>query len=152
MRSDRLRKENNDGGIVLSPQRRSFNSGCYVPVAREPRPNNQTGGGGNRPHSPLGGGKQDPNHIGGGVREIPTNTRRIGSGRIRRDSWDFGGGDKQQDGDNEYGFRGQQQRDGGGQENRRSFGRDFDMGGGKEKRNGRYGGRRIGELRWQYCL
>ena len=42
---DRLRKEQ-DGGIVLSPQRRSFNSGCFVPVRETTRSN--------RTHSPHG--------------------------------------------------------------------------------------------------
>ncbi|KRT79399.1 hypothetical protein AMK59_7734, partial [Oryctes borbonicus] len=68
---DRIRKEHD--GIVLSPQRRSFNSGCYVPV-REP-------GRSNRSHSPLGKGEA-PSHI--GHREISQgpSSRRIGSGRI----------------------------------------------------------------------
>lgn len=50
---DRIRKEHD--GIVLSPQRRSFNSGCYVPVREPPRSN--------RSHSPLGKG-ETPSHIG----------------------------------------------------------------------------------------
>lgn len=53
---ERIRKEND--GIVLSPQRRSFNSGCFVPTSRaEPVTRN------NRPHSPLGP-KNDSAHIG----------------------------------------------------------------------------------------
>lgn len=53
---ERIRKEND--GIVLSPQRRSFNSGCFVPASRaEPAPRS------NRPHSPLGS-KNEPAHIG----------------------------------------------------------------------------------------
>jgi hypothetical protein len=130
---ERIRKEND--GIVLSPQRRSFNSGCCVP-GREPRSN------ANRPHSPLG--KNDASaHLGGGGREIPT-SRRIGSGRILRDSWDFG--EKQEAGADDYNFRPQQRND---NADRRSFGRDFDVGRDKEKerRNGsRFSDRRrIGE-------
>ncbi|XP_068901201.1 eukaryotic translation initiation factor 4E transporter-like isoform X2 [Tenebrio molitor] len=132
---ERIRKEND--GIVLSPQRRSFNSGCCVP-GREPRSN------ANRPHSPLG--KNDASaHLGGGGREIPT-SRRIGSGRILRDSWDFG--EKQEAGADDYNFRPQQRND---NADRRSFGRDFDVGRDKEKerRNGsRFSDRRrIGESR-----
>lgn len=50
---ERLRKEND--GIVLSPQRRSFNSGCFVPVRETGRSN--------RSHSPLNG-KNEPSHVG----------------------------------------------------------------------------------------
>ncbi|KAH1011176.1 hypothetical protein HUJ04_000599 [Dendroctonus ponderosae] len=63
---ERIRKEND--GIVLSPQRRSFNSGCFVPANKEP----------------LGGKTEPPSHL-IGVRDIPSTTRRIGSGRIMRD-------------------------------------------------------------------
>lgn len=49
---ERIRKEGD--GIVLSPQRRSFNSGCFVPVREPQRPA--------RAHSPLG--KNEPAHIG----------------------------------------------------------------------------------------
>lgn len=77
---------------MLSPQRRSFNTGCFVPVREQPPAHNGAGGGrqsgaGPRAHSPMGG-KGDNAHIGG--REVPPNVnRRIGSGRILRDSWDF---------------------------------------------------------------
>ncbi|KYB27081.1 eukaryotic translation initiation factor 4E transporter isoform X5 [Tribolium castaneum] len=115
---ERIRKEND--GIVLSPQRRSFNSGCSIP-GRETRTNNT-----NRPHSPLG---KNESHL-SGVREIQTNSRRIGSGRILRDSWDFG---EKQENETEYNFRPQQRSE---NQERRSFGRDFDVGRDKEKRNG----------------
>ncbi|KAL0129049.1 hypothetical protein PUN28_004031 [Cardiocondyla obscurior] len=66
---DRIRKEQD--GIVLSPQRRSFNSGCFVNVNQPPS---------RRPESPIG--KTEVSH-----REP---VRRIGSGRIlTRDIWDF---------------------------------------------------------------
>ncbi|XP_024222140.1 eukaryotic translation initiation factor 4E transporter-like isoform X10 [Bombus vosnesenskii] len=66
---ERIRKEQD--GIVLSPQRRSFNSGCFVNVNQ---PSNR------RPESPIG--KTEVSH-----REP---VRRIGSGRIlTRDIWDF---------------------------------------------------------------
>ncbi|KAJ8936844.1 hypothetical protein NQ314_012160 [Rhamnusium bicolor] len=138
---ERIRKEND--GIVLSPQRRSFNSGCFVPVRDTTRTN--------RPHSPLGG-KNESSHI--GVREIQTGTRRIGSGRILRDSWDFN--EKSESGDNDYGFRGQQRNnDREDKYERRSFGRDFDINRDREnnnkdnRRNGRYDRRRISENREQ---
>lgn len=51
---ERIRKEND--GIVLSPQRRSFKSGCFV-LAR------CDAAGNNRPHSPLGG-KNETSDIG----------------------------------------------------------------------------------------
>ncbi|KAL3270522.1 hypothetical protein HHI36_021061 [Cryptolaemus montrouzieri] len=126
---ERLRKEND--GIVLSPQRRSFNSGCFVPMREQP----QVRTGGPRPHSPMGGGggggKGDNQHI--NVREIQTGgNRRIGSGRILRDAWDFN--EKTDGGENDY-YRS-------GQEDRRSFRRDFDPKD-KDRRNsgGRYGRR-----------
>lgn len=59
---ERVRKEQD--GIVLSPQRRSFNSGCFVTVA----PNTVS-----RPSEPV---KDGP-------------VRRIGSGRIINRDWDF---------------------------------------------------------------
>ncbi|XP_026288809.1 eukaryotic translation initiation factor 4E transporter isoform X3 [Frankliniella occidentalis] len=79
---ERVKKEQD--GIVLSPQRRSFNSGCYVPPS-------QSAGAGRRPESPIG--KPESNLILGrdiGHRELPT-ARRIGSGRIpARDApWEF---------------------------------------------------------------
>lgn len=90
-----------------------------------------------------------------GAREIQGGTRRIGSGRILRDSWDFG--DKPEPGDGDFGFRAgqqqqqQQQRD--EKYERRSFGRDFEItrDGGKEggRRNGRFDRRRISDNREQ---
>ncbi|KAK2585472.1 hypothetical protein KPH14_010130 [Odynerus spinipes] len=66
---ERIRKEQD--GIVLSPQRRSFNSGCFVNVNQPPN---------RRSESPIG--KTEVSH-----RET---VRRIGSGRIlTRDIWDF---------------------------------------------------------------
>lgn len=68
---ERIRKEQD--GIVLSPQRRSFNSGCFVNVNQ---PSNR------RPESPIGKAEVVVSH-----REP---VRRIGSGRIlTRDIWDF---------------------------------------------------------------
>ncbi|KAJ8916524.1 hypothetical protein NQ315_000166 [Exocentrus adspersus] len=144
---ERLRKEND--GIVLSPQRRSFNSGCFVPVRETSRSN--------RPHSPLGG-KNEASHM--SVREIQTsNTRRIGSGRILRLTCDFGDKSEQSDGD--FGFSRSQQQRGGERDDkydRRSFGRDFEItrdresgGGGKEggRRNGHFERRRISDNREQ---
>lgn len=43
---ERVRKEQD--GIVLSPQRRSFNSGCFVPTSQA------SVGPGRRPESPIG--------------------------------------------------------------------------------------------------
>ncbi|CAG9814994.1 unnamed protein product [Phaedon cochleariae] len=174
---ERVRKEND--GIVLSPQRRSFNTGCFVPASSsgggggggggrgaESGGVGGAGGRGGRSHSPLGG-KGDGSHL--GIREIQTtNTRRIGSGRIMRDSWDFGGGsDKTENGGDgaEYGFRsGQQQHRegrgindhrGGGEdkyEQRRMFDRDFGRDRGESnskegggRRNSRYDRRRISD-------
>ncbi|KAI4454790.1 eukaryotic translation initiation factor 4e transporter [Holotrichia oblita] len=84
---DRIRKEHD--GIVLSPQRRSFNSGCYVPV-REPARSN-------RSHSPIG--KGEASHI--GHREISQgpSSRRIGSGRI---FFDY---PEKTEADNDFGYR-----------------------------------------------
>lgn len=168
---ERLRKEND--GIVLSPQRRSFNSGCFVPLRVTAHAT--------RSHSPLSG-KNEPSHVGKpppiaferikrklfflvlphsnliwikwnlGVREIQTGTRRIGSGRILRDSWDFS--EKSEQADNDFGFRGQQQRNNEREEKyeRRSFGRDFEITRDKEnntkeggRRNGRFERRRISD-------
>lgn len=132
---ERIRKESD--GIVLSPQRRSFNSGCFVPANKEPvRPA--------RPHSPLGG-KPEPSHI-MGVREIQSNTRRIGSGRIMRDSW--GEMADKDGGDNEYSFGRGQSRANDREDKfgeRRSFGRDMESNRDRDKeprRNGRYSERR----------
>ncbi|XP_072379891.1 eukaryotic translation initiation factor 4E transporter-like isoform X2 [Diabrotica undecimpunctata] len=126
---ERIRKESD--GIVLSPQRRSFNSGCFVPVRGDTTRNN-------RSHSPLGP-KNDGPHM-GGIREIQTSTRRIGSGRILRDFCDFN--DKLDSGDNEYSYRGQQRNNNndrddkfGDKYERRSFGRDFEMTRDRENNN-----------------
>ncbi|KAG8247077.1 Eukaryotic translation initiation factor 4E [Homalodisca vitripennis] len=73
-KAERLRKEQD---VVLSPQRRSFNSGCFVNLP--PQHVNSTN---RRPESPLKG-ERESNH-----RDLPS--RRIGSGRIMRDPvWDF---------------------------------------------------------------
>ncbi|XP_019876564.1 eukaryotic translation initiation factor 4E transporter isoform X2 [Aethina tumida] len=151
---ERIRKEND--GIVLSPQRRSFNSGCFVPVTRP-----------NRAHSPIG--KSEPGaHI--GVREIQPASRRIGSGRIVRD-WDSGdktgpGGVADPMGGGDYvgvGFRrqnsmgavpnsgaGDDRTDRGERGGGRSFA-GFDMTREKERepgrRNGRYDRRRLDSSR-----
>ncbi|XP_029167468.1 eukaryotic translation initiation factor 4E transporter-like isoform X2 [Nylanderia fulva] len=83
---DRIRKEQD--GIVLSPQRRSFNSGCYVNVNQPPN---------RRPESPIG--KTEVSH-----REP---VRRIGSGRIlARDIWDFRSENEKIESERaDYGFR-----------------------------------------------
>ncbi|XP_031330190.1 eukaryotic translation initiation factor 4E transporter-like isoform X7 [Photinus pyralis] len=120
---ERIRKEQD--GIVLSPQRRSFNSGCFVPLKENQRPNRQ--------HSPIGG-KPDTQHI--GHREIPQGARRIGSGRIlsRDIPWDF---QEKQAVDNEFGYRRDDRFE------RRPFGRDYDAGKDKDKhRNNRFNERR----------
>ncbi|XP_050499218.1 eukaryotic translation initiation factor 4E transporter-like isoform X3 [Diabrotica virgifera virgifera] len=126
---ERIRKESD--GIVLSPQRRSFNSGCFVPVRGDTTRNN-------RSHSPLGP-KNDGSHV-GGIREIQSSTRRIGSGRILRDFCDFN--DKLDSGDNEYSYRSQQRNNNNDREDkfgdkyeRRSFGRDFEMTRDRENNN-----------------
>lgn len=129
---ERLRKEQD--GIVLSPQRRSFNSGCFVPVTQQ---QNRSG----RPDSPLG--KSDP-HL--SHREISQTARRIGSGRIiaRDVSWDYRPDKNELDGPQEFTFgrastRERKDTDRDDRFERRPFGRDFD----REKdrhisRNGRY--------------
>ncbi|CAL1673077.1 unnamed protein product [Lasius platythorax] len=83
---DRIRKEQD--GIVLSPQRRSFNSGCFVNVNQPPN---------RRPESPIG--KTEVSH-----REP---VRRIGSGRIlTRDIWDFRSENEKIESERaDYGFR-----------------------------------------------
>ncbi|XP_047538503.1 eukaryotic translation initiation factor 4E transporter-like isoform X4 [Vanessa atalanta] len=70
---ERVRKESEpSSGIVLSPQRRSFTSGCGAPAAAAPPPHLAR----TRPDSPLGAAAQP----------LPPKTeqagRRIGSGRI----------------------------------------------------------------------
>ncbi|XP_066144570.1 eukaryotic translation initiation factor 4E transporter-like isoform X6 [Euwallacea fornicatus] len=130
---ERIRKEND--GIVLSPQRRSFNSGCFVPANKEP----------------VGGKGDAPTHLMAGGREITSSTRRIGSGRIMRDSWEsdkesgesdfnFGRGlqNRNNERDDKFGDRGGMRDEKYG--DRRSFGREIDNGT-KEKegrRNSRY--------------
>ncbi|KAF5291743.1 hypothetical protein FQA39_LY14231 [Lamprigera yunnana] len=118
---ERIRKEQD--GIVLSPQRRSFNSGCFVPLKDNHR--------GNRQHSPIG--KTEAPHI--AHREISQGTRRIGSGRIltRDVPWDF---QEKQEIDNDFGYRRDDRFE-------RRFGRDFEKD--KEKHTGRSG--RFGEGR-----
>ncbi|KAK3933328.1 Eukaryotic translation initiation factor 4E transporter [Frankliniella fusca] len=80
---ERVKKEQD--GIVLSPQRRSFTTGCYVPPS-------QSGGSGRRPESPIGKPESGNLILGRdiGHRELPT-ARRIGSGRIpaRDQPWEF---------------------------------------------------------------
>ncbi|XP_054280145.1 eukaryotic translation initiation factor 4E transporter isoform X2 [Macrosteles quadrilineatus] len=82
-KAERLRKEQD---VVLSPQRRSFNSGCFVNL-----PPQHSGPANRRPESPSPlKGEREPTH-----RELPV--RRIGSGRIIRDPvWDFRSGDKEE--------------------------------------------------------
>ncbi|XP_034935730.1 eukaryotic translation initiation factor 4E transporter-like isoform X2 [Chelonus insularis] len=129
---ERIRKEQD--GIVLSPQRRSFNSGCYVNISQ---PSSR------RPESPIG--KTEVSH-----REP---ARRIYSGRLlTRDMWDFRLEAEKLEPEREYSFRSsgnsttrdRDNRDGGRERDglrdrdnirdrddridrfeRRSFGRDF---------------------------
>ncbi|CAB3382669.1 Hypothetical predicted protein [Cloeon dipterum] len=149
---ERIRKEQD--GIVLSPQRRSFNTGCFVPGgglaagcgmgANAVAPNAPR-----RPESPLGKGDSRDNQI----REIPT--RRIGSGRImNREAesnaggggrgWDFNersGGRMSSEKDDFSSFRGLRERDRDERYDRRSFGREFERNE-KDRRGGqgsRYG-------------
>ncbi|XP_050595609.1 eukaryotic translation initiation factor 4E transporter-like isoform X9 [Bombus affinis] len=131
---ERIRKEQD--GIVLSPQRRSFNSGCFVNVNQ---PSNR------RPESPIG--KTEVSH-----REP---VRRIGSGRIlTRDIWDFrpeneklepafrsgasGGGTSMRDRDN------RDTRDGKDRENARERDRDRDNLRERDERNERFERRSFG--------
>lgn len=134
-----MRKEQD--GIVLSPQRRSFNSGCFVPVTQQ---QNRSG----RPDSPLG--KSDP-HL--SHREISQTARRIGSGRIiaRDVSWDYRPDKNELDGPQEFTFgrpgtRERKDTDRDDRYERRSFGRDFDRDKDRHiSRNGRYDRRRISD-------
>lgn len=139
---ERLRKEQD--GIVLSPQRRSFNSGCFVPVTQQ---SSRSG----RPDSPLG--KSDT-HL--GHREISQTTRRIGSGRIisRDVSWDYRLDKSDMDGRDDFNFgrsgtRERKDTDRDERFERRSFGRDFDRDKDRDRhvsRNGsRYERRRISD-------
>ncbi|XP_061933532.1 eukaryotic translation initiation factor 4E transporter isoform X3 [Apis cerana] len=129
---ERIRKEQD--GIVLSPQRRSFNSGCFVNVNQ---PSNR------RPESPIG--KTEVSH-----REP---VRRIGSGRIlTRDIWDFrpeneklepafrsgAGGTSMRDRDN------RDIRDGKDRENARERDRDRDNLRERDERNERFERRSFG--------
>lgn len=62
---ERLRKEQD--GIVLSPQRRSFISGCFVPGRDATRTNT------NRPHSPSSlANKTETSHISGNNHPLKT--------------------------------------------------------------------------------
>lgn len=105
-----------------------------MPAGRERNSNN-------RSHSPLGGGKSDGAH----GNNTGSNNRRIGSGRIIRDPWDY----PDKNDDFGTGFR----RDGrGGEERfeRRSFGRDFEVNRGekdKERHIGRSNGGRYNDRR-----
>ncbi|XP_069683292.1 eukaryotic translation initiation factor 4E transporter-like isoform X2 [Periplaneta americana] len=111
---ERLRKEQD--GIVLSPQRRSFNSGCFVNMSQNNR----------RAESPLGKTDRDRDMS---HRDMAP-TRRIGSGRIlTHNVWDFRI-DREKDADQQgdYSFQRGAARDRDRDERfeRRSFGRDFD--------------------------
>lgn len=84
-----------------------------------------------------------------GIREIQPSNRRIGSGRILRANGDFNDKNDTTDSESGYGNSGGGFRGSRGTNNndekyeRRSFGRDFDMGGGRENNNkeGRRNGR-----------
>ncbi|XP_026333784.1 eukaryotic translation initiation factor 4E transporter-like isoform X2 [Hyposmocoma kahamanoa] len=75
---ERVRKESepSGGGIVLSPQRRSFTSGCGAPAAAAPPPHVAR----TRPESPLGATTVQPPAQ--AIPAKPDQGRRIGSGRI----------------------------------------------------------------------
>ncbi|CAB0035897.1 unnamed protein product [Trichogramma brassicae] len=134
---ERIRKEQD--GIVLSPQRRSFNSGCFVNVTEASATTVTV----KRSVSPIG--KADV-RLSAELSHRDA-TRRIGSGRIltrdlSRDMWDFRSEDKHE---SDYGYRSSDRdRDrniGGGLRDRdrdrdrddrferRSFGRDYDRAG-----------------------
>lgn len=107
---ERLAREERDD-LVLSPQRRSFGTGCHV--SQPPRPSSEAGS------------KDDPQGL--LHREPPS--RRIGSGRILRDQRDW----DRENRDREYGYGGRRFDDsghssggGGGHSNRydRRRGRD----------------------------
>ncbi|XP_049793458.1 eukaryotic translation initiation factor 4E transporter isoform X1 [Schistocerca nitens] len=109
---ERIRKEQD--GIILSPQRRSFNSGCYVAPAQQTL--------GRRSESPTNKSERerDPSH-----REVQS--RRIGSGRIvTRDVWDFRLDKEQDQSSSEFGFQRNSTSSRDERFDRRSFGRDFD--------------------------
>ncbi|KAG8226919.1 hypothetical protein J437_LFUL005676, partial [Ladona fulva] len=128
---ERIRKEQD--GIVLSPQRRNFNCGCFVVLSPQQQQNQQTAqhqqaSSNRRPDSPLGKGERE------GHREIAPN-RRIGSGRIinrerDREYWVDYRVDREKDADGDFGgFRGIRDRDREERairSERRPFGRDFD--------------------------
>lgn len=131
---ERLRKEQD--GIVLSPQRRSFNSGCFVPVNQQPPRG--------RPDSPLG--KSDP-HI---HREISQSARRIGSGRIiaRDVSWDYRPDKPELDGPPEFFGRSsaRDRKEAADERFERRFGREYERDKDRHmSRNGRYDRRRISD-------
>lgn len=110
---DRIRKEN---GIILSPQRKSFNMGCQMPSA----PNSQI-------HPSI-------SRVDRGEREV-SNRARIGSGRIlNRDvSWDYKPPDKDVP-DVDYNFR----PSGGLISHRDSKDREYEKRFEREKENKRY--------------
>ncbi|XP_046386062.1 uncharacterized protein LOC124155907 isoform X3 [Ischnura elegans] len=132
---ERLRKEQD--GIVLSPQRRNFNSGCFVMVTpqqqaqqqqQQQSSQHQQAASNRRPESPLGKGERE------GHREITSN-RRIGSGRIinrerDREYWVDFRVEREKEPDGEFGgFRGIRERERDERNirsERRPFGRDFD--------------------------
>ncbi|XP_023289580.1 eukaryotic translation initiation factor 4E transporter isoform X3 [Orussus abietinus] len=121
---ERIRKEQD--GIVLSPQRRSFNSGCFVNVSQPPA---------RRPESPIG--KPEVSH-----REP---VRRIGSGRIlARNTWDFRENEKLEPERPEFTFRpgGGPLRERDSRDNRDS-GRDRDRE--RDERNDRFERRSFGD-------
>ncbi|XP_044577225.1 eukaryotic translation initiation factor 4E transporter-like isoform X4 [Cotesia glomerata] len=123
---ERIRKEQD--GIVLSPQRRSFNSGCFVNVTQ---PTSR------RPESPIG--KPEVVH-----REP---VRRIGSGRLlTRDMWDFRPENEKMEPDRpDYGFRsgGNSARDRDSGRERENL-RDRDSVRDRDDRNERYERRSFG--------
>lgn len=125
---ERIRKEQD--GIILSPQRRSFNSGCYVAPAQQTL--------GRRSESPTNKSERerDPSH-----REVQS--RRIGSGRIvTRDVWDFRVDKEQDQNSNEFGFQRNSTSSRDERFDRRSFGRDFDRDKDKPRDRNRYNDKR----------
>ncbi|XP_018330071.1 eukaryotic translation initiation factor 4E transporter-like isoform X4 [Agrilus planipennis] len=138
---ERVRKEQD--GIVLSPQRRSFNSGCFVPVKVELQKRHRSDSPLGNKSEGTGGGSGGGSHHMQSHREIPAGARRIGSGRIltREVPWDY---QDKGDADAEYGYR-RERRDTDRDDRfeRRSYGRD-NIDKDKEKQHGRsrYGGDR----------
>ncbi|PNF25668.1 hypothetical protein B7P43_G00632 [Cryptotermes secundus] len=143
---ERIRKEQD--GIVLSPQRRSFNSGCYVNVNQNSR----------RAESPLGKTDRDRDV---GHRDMAP-TRRIGSGRIlAHTAWDFRF-DREKDSDQQmdYAFQRsgssgttrdrERDRDRDERYERRSFGREFDRDRDKDRHRDRAERNRYADRRRAY--